>query len=262
MTSFWKKPLHEKIIIFVLLALFSLFTVMELFTYFSLNNAVAKGDVSRVKLLLKLGFDVNAKNRLTGRPVDFAVYNDNKDLLELLISHGANINLKDNDGETLLQGAIMLNKKAAAKLLIEKGAQLNACNLYWAVREGNRELVELLLVKGLDVNAACHPPRLKIMSEQEYLQAPLYAAMHKDSSEVAEVLIDHGAIINPQAKKPYSPLHAAASNRARKTMKLLIIRGAKINATDHEGHTPLHYATKTEDIELQQILIDAGAIRK
>lgn len=258
MMSFWKKPLHKKIIIFALLILFSFFAAMEFFTYFSLNNAVAKGDISRVKLLLKLGFDVNAKKR----PVDFAVYNDNKDLLELLISHGADINSKDSDGKTLLQGAIMLNKKSAAKILIEKGAQLNNCNLYWAVREGNRELVELLLAKGLDVNSVCHPPSLKIMSEREYLQTPLYAAMHKDSSEVAEVLIDHGAIINPQVKKPYSPLHAAASNKARKMVTLLISRGAKINAMDDAGHTPLYYATKTEDIEVQQVLIAAGAIRK
>jgi ankyrin repeat protein len=262
MTPFWKKPLHEKIIIIVLLALFSFFAIIKIFSYFNLSNAVAKGDISRVKLLLKLGFDVNAKNRLTGQPIDFAVYNDNKDLLELLISHGADINSIANDGETLLQRAIMLNKKASARTLIEKGAQLNDCSLYWAVREGDKELVELLLAKGLDVNAVCHPPRLKIRPTQEYLHAPLYAAMHKDSSEVAEVLIDRGVIINPHATKSYTPLHAAASNRARKTLKLLISRGAKINATDQEGHTPLYYATKTEDIEVQQILIAAGAIRK
>jgi cytohesin len=245
-----------------LLALLSLFAIITIHSYFSLHNAVANGDTSRVKLLLKLGFNVNARNRLTGLPIDFAVFNDNKDLLELLISHGADINSKDNDGEILLQRAIMLDKITAAKILIEKGAQLSDCSLYWAVREGNRELVELLLAKGLDVNASCHPPRLKITPAQEYLHTPVYAAMHKDSSAVAEVLIAHGAIINPRVKKSYSPLHAAASNRARKTMKLLISRGAKINVEDQEGHTPLYYATETEDVEVQEILIAAGAIRK
>ena len=261
MTSFWKRPLHEKIIIVVLTALFSFAVIIETYNFFSLNNAVVKESIWRVKLLLKLGFDVNAKDGLTGQPLDFAVYNDNKDLLELLISYGADINSKNNDSETLLQRAIVLNKNTAASILINKGAQLNDCALYWAVRNGNRDIVELRRATGIDVNAACRPPRLKIRPAQEYLHAPLYAAMHKDSSEVAEVLINHGAIINPQAKKSYTPLHSAATNRARKMVKLLILKGAKINATDQDGHTPLYYATETEDIEVQQILIDAGAIR-
>jgi len=263
MTSFQKKPLHEKTIIFALLALLFFFALIKIFSYFSLSNAVAKRDMSRVKLLLKLGLDVNAKNRKTGMPLPIflAVGDDDKNLLDLLIAYGADINSKDGEGTTVLEYAIRLNKKLAAKLLVEKGAKLDDCDLYLAARGNNTELIELLLAKGLDVNAACHPSSLKILPENEYLSTPLYAAILTDSSEAADVLIDHGAIVNLKKNNNYSPLHAAASMRARKTMKLLISRGAKINTKDQEGHTPLYYATKTEDIELQQTLITAGAIR-
>jgi len=256
MKLFKEKPLHKKIIIAILLLLFSLFAFGVIYNIFSLNHAIINGHIARVKFLLRLGYSVNGKNDLIGSPLYFAVSNDSKDIIELLLSQGANINAKDKNAMTALDHAIILNRKAAAKLLVEKGAQLNDCNLHWAAYEGNNELVELLLKKGLNVNASCHPEGHKGID----LSAPLYGAITNDYSDVAEILIAHGAIINPQTQN-YSPLHAAASSRAHKTMKLLISKGAKINVKDKEGHTPLYYATKKEDIEGQQILIAAGGIR-
>jgi ankyrin repeat protein len=250
MRLFKEKPLHEKVIIAILLLLVSFSAFGFTYNLFSLNHAILNGDVKRVKLLLRLGYSVNGKTGLIGSPLYFAVGNDRKDLIDLLLSQGADINAKDKDDRTVLDHAISLDRRSVAKLLVEKGARLNACTLTWAAYKGNKELVELLIEKGLNVNASCR---------HGDIDTPLWSTIHNDFSEVAEILIDHGATINTSS---YSPLHAAASSRAHKTIELLVRKGAKMNAKDQEGHTPLYYATKKEDIDGQRILIAAGGIRR
>lgn len=56
---------------------------------YELYLAVSNGDIIRVKLMLKLGADVNAENNYALR---WAAAYGHKDLCELLIEHGADVN--------------------------------------------------------------------------------------------------------------------------------------------------------------------------
>ena len=59
--------------------------------------------------------------------------------------------------------------------------------LIWAVREGNREIIEVLIAKGANVNAR---------DKGKHLSTPLIHASIIGSEEIAELLIAKGADIN------------------------------------------------------------------
>ncbi len=242
----------KKIVYGLLIILAVLFISIDVINYFSLANAVVKNDSSRVRLLLKLGANVNTEiGPERNTPLDMAVFDNHKEMSELLITHGSNINHKDKSGNTALTIAVMFNRTELAKLLINQGANYDENLLFRAARNGNKEVVEILINKGLSINAPC-----------TCCESPLLAATSYDNFEVAKFLVNRGAIIVNAKDSCYSPLHHAAANRAIKTIKYFIEKRANVNALDKEGHTPLYYATKTEDIEVQDILIRSGAIRK
>jgi ankyrin repeat protein len=230
-----------------------LIVISSIANYFSMTRAIRDNDIRIVKLLLKMGVDVNSPDRIVfWTPLHSAAVHGNKEISELLISNGAKLDAKDKNGYTPLDVALIDNHDEVASLLIEKGASIDNCTLNSAAYKGKKAIVDQLIKKGLNVNSSC---------ASSYF-SPLVSAINNAHDEVVELLIDHGAIINPKEKNRYTPLHAAASHHNERTVRLLINKGAKINATDEQGHTPLYYATKNEEINIQRILIIAGAIRK
>ncbi|XP_046395620.1 transient receptor potential cation channel protein painless-like [Ischnura elegans] len=71
----------------------------------------------------------------------------------------------------------------------------------------------------------------------------LYIAAVKGFTEVAKVLIEHGAHINAyNAKRKKTPLHAASELGHSNMVKLLIDEGGKLDTKDEHGRIPLHSA--------------------
>ncbi|MGY8732999.1 MAG: ankyrin repeat domain-containing protein [Pirellulales bacterium] len=75
------------------------------------------------------------------------------------LAAGTDVNAKASNG-TPLHLAATFGHKEIAELLIDKGADVNAVGgllgwtpLHWAAREGRKEVAELLIAKGADVNA-------------------------------------------------------------------------------------------------------------
>jgi ankyrin repeat protein len=88
-----------------------------------------------------------------------AVVGGQKKVVEFLITKGADVNAKDRGGYTPLFYAVWHNREETAKLLLDKGADPNVRSvwnrtpLHWAVRQGgSKEMIELLVAKGADVN--------------------------------------------------------------------------------------------------------------
>lgn len=92
----------------------------------SLIDAVKKGQVATVKVIIADGADVNAKDASGNTPLHLAVEKGSQEIVNLLIADGADVNAKDASGET---------------------------PLYKTVEEGYQEIVELLVAAGADVNA-------------------------------------------------------------------------------------------------------------
>ncbi|HZQ48111.1 MAG TPA: ankyrin repeat domain-containing protein [Verrucomicrobiae bacterium] len=113
-----------------------------------------------------------------------------------------------------------------------------------ATQEGHKEMVELLLDRGADVNDASGQG-LK----------PLQIAAQRGYRAIAEVLIAHKADVNIGNGGGYTPLHRAAQNGFQSVAELLLANGAEVNAVDSAGQSPLHEAASSDNPAMIEMLI-------
>ncbi len=142
----------------------------------------------------------------------------------------------------------------AVKQHIAAGTDVNAMGgmsggtpLTFAAIEGHKEIVELLIAKGADVEVA------------DLLSAtPLHRAASWGHKEIAELLITKGANVNAEDKWGNTPLHLAAYKGHKENVKLLIAKGADVNAKNEDGETPLDDAVRYKQTELADLLRKHG----
>ncbi len=79
-------------------------------------KAIMSGDIDRVRGLIELGENVNAKS-LGMTPAIFAARYNKAEILELLIAKGANLKLKCNKGWSIAKHAKLSNAKAVLRVL-------------------------------------------------------------------------------------------------------------------------------------------------
>ena len=190
------------------------------------------GDIDDIKKLIDAGADVNDKFDF-GATRDitalvFAVILGQAEICRVLIDAGADVNIISSGGMTLLHQV--------------------------ALSSGDyKETAELLIAKGLDVNA-------KHTSFGETKDAtPLHVAAGKGNVSIAELLIQNGAEVN--ARLPfngYTSLHLASRDGNIKMAELLIAQGAEIDAKSKYGETPLDLAMSKEHKELVDLLRKHG----
>lgn len=188
------------------------------FTDAALRNCIEEDDLKTVKLFLKAGKNVNAKDQSGLTALHCAAANSRREIAELLISKGANVNAKATDGLT---------------------------PLHYAASGGHSAMVEFLISKGADVNA----------KNDMFGWTPLHMAIIRGRRLTTELLISKGANVNARTSYGQTPLHYAAGfadypPSKPEIVELLISKGADINAKDKDGKTPLSWAKKQEIIDL------------
>ena len=195
-------------------------------------------------ILNRIGFTPNA--------VVEAVERGDTQTVRHYLDLGINANSRVNN-QNLLHFA---GSKEVAELLIAKGADVNAkggCGwtpLHIAAVYDRIKVAQTLIAKGADINAWT--------GSQYFNRTPLFFA---GSPEMAKLLIAKGADVNAKNKNGMTPLHTA---RSKAIAKILLAAGAKINikednARNGKGTTLLHNAAKIGFKELVQHLIKDGA---
>ena len=144
-----------------------------------------------------------------------AAYIGDLQRVEKFINGGANVDAKDREGQTALHYAAKAGQIAVAKLLIANGADVNAGDDWTPLVEAaycSKEMVELLLAKGADINTG--------------KWTPLHGAVY-GHNDIVELLIAKGANVNARDGFGRTPLFYAQYQGRTKIVELLRKHGAK-----------------------------------
>jgi pectate lyase len=199
-----------------------------------------------VELLIARGSDINVKDNQGMTVLHYAVRDGHKDVVELLIAKRADINAKDNYGQRPLDFAMILNRKGIFELLLQGGAELSmhtaaylgdidkvrsfieagasvngellpggTTPLYWAVRKNHKDVAELLIEKGANVQVNFAG------------WTPLHHAARRGNRDMVELLITKGADVNAKLRNGKTALSLAKEKGHTEIVELLRRHGAK-----------------------------------
>ena len=160
-----------------------------------LHYAAIHGQKEIAELLIAAGADVSANTTTRGTPLHLVAFEGHKEIIELLIAEGADVNAIIVSGPLQFNvGDIALNfttDSEIAALLRKHGGMTSEelrsgmTPLHLAAVNGHKEIVELLIAKGADVNE-------KIASGSNKNKTPLDFAVIKKQNETANLLRTHG----------------------------------------------------------------------
>lgn len=142
--------------------------------------------------------------------------------------------------------------------LSDKEKKRLAHRLYIASCEGDTDSIHQLLDLGVDINTpttvrdlydAFKPPKPGTLS-------PLAGAAGKGQLDAVELLIAHGAAINPTMKQSSSaPLHQACKANDVEIARFLLEVGADVNNLNCYKTSPIMYAVKHGEPDLVQLIL-------
>lgn len=137
-----------------------------------------------------------------------AIESDNVQKVHEILAIGVDVNCMNEDGEFPLKTACWLGNREIVELLIENGADVNLADesefdtsLMMASRHGHAEIVRLLLKNAVDVNA-----------QDDYDNTSLTRAAEWGHLEVVRLLLENGANSSLRDEFDKTPLELAKEN--------------------------------------------------
>jgi ankyrin repeat protein len=222
------------------------------------------------------GADVNEAQPDGTRPIHWAVYRVDYELIDALIARKAKVDVTNEFGSTPLTEAVKLADSRMVKMLLDAGAGVEGANqdgqtaLMLAIKTGELPIVEMLVKAGANVNTA----------EKFQNQTPLMWAVvaPKNAGEMVRLLLSKGANVKPRAlytdwpnqissepRAQYRPVGGltallyASRNGCYDCVEALIGSGAEVNVPTPEGATPLMVALDNDHNDVAKLLLDRGA---
>jgi ankyrin repeat protein len=214
-----------------------------------LSQACTNGNDAFVRLLLKSGANPNAPIGTGVTPLMTCAKSGSVDAVKRLVEFGAAIEAREPDQhQTALMWAAAEHQLKVVQALIDAHADLQAHSkagftaMHFAARQGDLEMVQLLLAAGVNVN---------ILSVAEEGAAPKAAAPGRSGIQIGGP--------KTQGVNGYTPLLVATVRGQVPLALWLLDHGADPNIPD-AGITPLHWAsTEWETYTANRVygLIDA-----
>ena len=188
----------------------------------------------------------------------WAVGNGYTQFSKILLQCGVYVDVPGVLKETPLHLAAKNGFRDLVDVLVQSGGNVNARNfpmqetpLHLAARNGHQLIAQFLIQQGSQVNARNVPSR----------ETPLHLASRNGHQQVAEVLIRHGGQVNAE-NRPWqeTPLHLASRNGHQEVAELLIQQGGDVNSRNIPSQeSPLHLAAKNGHQSIAEFLVKRGS---
>ena len=242
----------------------------------SLANLIQEGNRKAALAQIRAGADVNEAQPDGTRPIHWAVYRVDYELLDALIAKKAKVDVANEFGSTPLGEAAKLADARMVKTLLDAGARPDAPNqdgetpLMLAIKTGELPVVKMLLQAGANVNA-----RETFHNQTALMWA---ATAPKNAGEMVKLLLAKGADFKPRAlysdwpsqitsepRAQYRPVGGltallyAARDGCYECVDELIGAGDDVNRPTPEGVTPLMLALDNDHNEVAKQLLERGA---
>src|SRR3989441_10498583 len=241
-----------------------------------LAAAIQDGKRAAALEMIRAGADVNEAQPDGTRPIHWAVYRVDYELIDALIARKAKVDVTNEFSSAPLAEAVHLADARMVKMLLDAGAGVEGANqdgqtaLMLAIKTAELPIVEMLVKAGAKVNTL----------EKFENQTPLMwaAVAPKNAAEMTKLLLSKGADVKPRAlytdwpnqissepRGQYRPVGGltallyASRNGCYDCVEALIGAGADVNVPTPEGVTPLMVALDNDHNDVAKLLLDRGA---
>ena len=223
----------------------------------SLADLIRAGNRKAALDSIRAGADVNAAQPDGTRPIHWAVYKVDFELIDALIAKKARVDVANEFGATPLGEAVKLADARMVKTLVAAGAGVDRADengqtaLMLAVKTGELPIVEMLVKVGANVNAV----------ETFQRQTPLMWAVTapKHAAEMTKLLLARGADPNMAVPGDGNPLIMAAREGHVAIVELLLKRGVNVDQVVPSDENALIQASGSGQLAVVKLLVSAGA---
>ncbi|KAH9071115.1 hypothetical protein EDB83DRAFT_316148 [Lactarius deliciosus] len=170
---------------------------------------------------------------------------------------------KQPEGSPLYYAVRIGNRALVEQVLSKRPQNMNARGgrhrtpLHAAFDKKDVGIVWLLLENGVDLNIRGGGNQMPLHdpdARQYFQSTALHLAAYCGRLAVAEILLEHNAEVNASDNNGRVPLHNAAHNGHLEIVRLLLKHGGDVNARGYEGMTPLDKAKAKGHTEIVQLL--------
>ncbi len=182
------------------------------------------GDLQMARLLLRLGADVNARDRFDATPLNLAAWRGFRTLVNIFLDHGADVSVEGANGYELMRHSIERGLNRLYQEMLSNGFKIDVEEyrqhnpLQNAAQGGSKLIVADLISRGFSVNAV-----------DRYGWSALHYAAARGRLEVTRELLAHGAEIDQMTTAGQTPMSIATSNNRSEVVALLRRSGAEIS---------------------------------
>ncbi|KAF3386750.1 Ankyrin repeat domain-containing protein 50 [Penicillium rolfsii] len=219
----------------------------------TLHDAALSRSASTVRVLLSHGADPTIKDNYGRTPIFVARENNQPEIVRLLREARQAQKMRASDTELPIQplqrtetGTIIRSpQRTDTELSVNEPLPL------WSLV--NAELIEELRARLPTATAS------EISAQDPDIgDSALHYSAFKNNSEIARLLIAHGAPLNLPNKYGRTPLHLTGLYNSPKVAEVLLAAGAEVDLKDQWGETALQIAT-SQEVEICPALVEHGA---